>query len=98
MKSILDTESGTCFCCGSMGQTQEHHIFYGPNRHLSEKYGLKVYLCLGHHILGREAVHGGNRELDQQLKETGQRAFEARHGSRKQFLKIFGRNYLEKIE
>ena len=35
----------------------EHHIFGGSNRDKSEATGLKVYLCLDHHVNGKEAVH-----------------------------------------
>lgn len=95
MKSILDTTKGICYECHQNGPTQEHHIFYGTaNRKLSEKYGLKVYLCLKHHQDSREGVHGRNRELDQKLKKKAQIAFEQKHGSRVDFINIFGRNCL----
>lgn len=40
--SILGSRKGRCYMCSRCGQTQEHHIFGGPNRTLSEKYGLEV--------------------------------------------------------
>ncbi|MCI6731855.1 MAG: hypothetical protein MR487_05985 [Lachnospiraceae bacterium] len=96
MKSILHTSKEYCFYCGAICQTEEHHIFYGTaNRRLSEKYGLKVYLCIRHHRVYPESVHGGNRDLDRILKEAGQKAFEKRFGNREEFRKIFGKNYLE---
>lgn len=99
MKSIMDTQKGTCYVCGRSCESQEHHIFYGTaNRNLSEKYGLKVYLCLNHHTAGPEAIHNGNEELSRRLKQEGQRAFESRHGSRSDFMRIFGKNYLEENE
>lgn len=98
MKSIMNTQKGICYVCGRRGFTQEHHIFYGTaNRRLSERYGLKVHLGLEHHIVGPEAVHNGNEELNRKLKQEAQRAFESQHGSRKQFMEIFGRNYLEDV-
>jgi hypothetical protein len=51
MKSIIQLNKNYCYICRE--QTgyiverrglEEHHIFGGPNRKLSEKYGLKVYL------------------------------------------------------
>lgn len=74
----------------------EHHIFDGANRIHSEEYGLKVYLCPSHHISGwgPEAVHS-NAEIMKQLQQIGQQAFENQIGSRQEFMKIFGRNYLE---
>lgn len=82
MKSIMhDKNDGTCYLCMllhgdySRKTTQEHHVFYGTaNRRLSEKYGLKVYLCLAHHEYGPEAVHQ-NREICLMLKRTAKKAF-----------------------
>ncbi|WP_055299877.1 hypothetical protein [Anaerobutyricum hallii] len=71
----------------------EHHIFGGSNRDKSEAEGLKVYLCLEHHISGKEAVHN-NAELMRELRQDGQRAFEQNH-TREEFMKMFGKNYLE---
>lgn len=96
MRSILNTEKGVCYYCQIQSQTEKHHIFYGnPNRKLSERYGLWVYLCLEHHRTSPKAVHAGCREIDQALKVAGQRAFENRHGNRQDFVRIFGKNYLE---
>lgn len=36
---------GTCFLCGKTGWLEEHHVYPGPFRDKSEKYGLKVGLC-----------------------------------------------------
>ena len=84
---------GRCYLCSRCGQTQEHHIFGGPNRTLSEKYGLKVYLCLECHATGKHAVHRDKAVMDE-LHRQGQEAFEEQLGSRKVFMQIFGRNYL----
>ena len=49
MKSIMEPKGcKTCYACGREGIDLEvHHIFYGTaNRRLSEKYGLKVHLCI----------------------------------------------------
>ena len=40
--SILGSQKGWCYLCGRCTNTQVHHIFGGPNRTLSEEYGLKV--------------------------------------------------------
>lgn len=55
--------------------------------------GLKVYLCLEHHISGKEAVHN-NAEMMRLLREDGQKAFEQNH-TREEFMELFGKNYLE---
>lgn len=64
----------------------------GSNRKWSEKYGLTVYLCCECHR-GRSGVHF-NAEIMDELHKTGQQAFE-KHHTRAEFMKIFGRNYLE---
>lgn len=43
MKSIMQTEK-QCYITGRTSGLQEHHVFEGKNRKLSEKYGLKVWL------------------------------------------------------
>ena len=91
--SILGSRKGCCYLCGKYGQTDEHHIFGGPNRMLSEQYGLKVDLCLECHRFGKHAVHKDHAVMDE-LHRQGQEAFERQVGSREEFMKIFGRNYL----
>lgn len=82
-----------CFVCKTIYNLHNHHIFYGTaNRRLSEKYGLKVWLCGNHHNLSNEGVHF-NRKLDLYIKKIGQAAFEKTH-TREEFMKIFGKNYL----
>lgn len=101
-KSILhDYKNFDCYLCRMFGDysikggMQEHHIFGGPNRHLSEKFGLKVKLCFKHHgQRGPDDVHrpdlNGYSDL---LKQKGQRAFEERY-SHEKFMEVFGKNYL----
>lgn len=95
MKTIMNTIKGMCYICGSIGPTEEHHIFPGtPNRKNSEKYGLKVYLCPECHRTGKKAVHNCKKTMDK-IKQDGQRTFEDVHGTREEFMKIFGKNWLE---
>lgn len=104
MKSILHEKDGTCYLCIKLhdvydryGYVEEHHVFGGnPGRKLSEKHGLKVYLCVAHHREGPEAVHQ-NQENNEILKRDAQEAFERTH-SREEFMGIFGRNWLEQEE
>ena len=91
--SILNSQKGTCFLCGKHIQTEEHHIFGGANRSLSEEYGLEVHLCMECHRTGKNAVHSNKNTMDY-LHRIGQEAFERRIGSKEEFMKIFGRNYL----
>ena len=49
-------------------------IFGTANRRLSERYGLKVYLCPDHHRTGTMAVHR-NAEVAEILIKAAQIAF-----------------------
>ena len=88
-----------CFLCGRNGATDpldRHHIFGGPLRKKSERLGLWVYLCHNRcHIFGPRAAHQ-NRETMQKLHEYGQRkAMEEQGWTTDDFIREFGRNYLE---
>ena len=94
MKSVLQSEK-ECYVCGTTHNLHDHHILFGkPNRSLSEKRGLKVWLCMYHHTGSNEAVHN-NRVLDLKLKKHAQKYYEEHYGSREDFIKEFGRNYLD---
>lgn len=90
----------TCYLCMMLhaddsikAVLQEHHIFGGTaNRKISERYGIKVYLCLDHHLTGTEAVHR-NAGVAILLKQEGQRIFQRRYPDM-DFMKIFGKSYL----
>ncbi len=90
MKSIIQ-EDKDCLFCGRT-PTEEHHCFGGANRKLSEKYGLKVYLCHNHHNEPPFGVHFNKENMDK-IRRIAQRKFEETH-TREEFIKIFGRNYL----
>ena len=100
MKSIMQNkEDGTCYLCMMLNSDyqkrdnlEEHHVFMGPSRRNSEKYGLKVYLCNQHHTNGKEAVHV-SYEVCRILQSAGQQAFMKKYPD-KDFMKIFGKNYL----
>lgn len=96
MKKSIVEEEQECFICGYKGYLERHHIYGGPNRKLSEKYGLTIHLCYKHHQDSREGVHH-NAPLMRKLHETGQRAFEKEH-NREEFRRIFGINYLDDTE
>jgi hypothetical protein len=68
MNSILQDKK-ECFRCHNADQLEIHHIFFGnANRKLSERDGLKVYLCAKHHR-GVYGVHGKyGKDLNLYLK------------------------------
>lgn len=92
MKSIIQKDK-ECYVCGVTFPIHEHHIFGGNKRKLSEKYGIKVFLCWNHHE-GTYGVHGRDgKELAEKLHKLGQEAFEEAYPDL-DFLEIFGKNYI----
>lgn len=85
-----------CFLCGRTTGLDRHHIFGGPYRKKSEKYGLTVDLCHDScHIFGPNSVHQ-NRETMLRIKRYGQKkAMEENGWSTEDFIREFGKNYLE---
>lgn len=103
MKSIMQpydrSRGSSCYLCQKLNgdywdkYTEEHHAIGGTaNRKLSEKYGLKVRLCIYHHREGREAVHNNINNM-RLLQKDAQLAFE-QHYPNLSFRDIFGMNYL----
>ena len=82
-----------CLVCGTTYNLHDHHIFFGPNRKISEKTGMKVYLCAFHLNCSSNGVHN-NREFDLELKKLAQRIFESDR-SHEEFMQLFGKNYLK---
>lgn len=71
-------------------------IYCAKQRSLSEKYGLKCYLCPDHHRNGPEAAHR-NADVSEILYKTAQAAFEKRWGQ-EFFFEKFKRNWLTEEE
>lgn len=91
-KSIMPAnEKGRCYICDRKCPTQEHHIFGGANRKISDREGLTVYLCADCHT-GNQGVHR-NKELMDYMHRLGQIVYEEKH-TRQEFMQLFGRNYL----
>lgn len=93
MNSIIQSEK-RCYVTGTTSNLDEHHCFKGFRRKLSERYGLKVWLRHDIHL----DMHDHRKPyetLENELKEVAQRAFEENGGTREQFLRIFGANYLD---
>ena len=97
MKSIMQIPDGRCYLCEMLGdysekRTEVHHCIFGTSgRKLSERYGLKVYLCPEHHRTGKQAVHN-NHLVAALLQDKAQAAFDNYFKSYDFFVK-FGRNY-----
>lgn len=94
-KSIIQTER-ECWKCHNTQGLELHHIFFGTaNRKLSDEDGLVVFLCYDHHR-GAQGVHNNNKKLNLELKQTAELAFLSHYDKTiEDFIKKYGRNYLE---
>lgn len=92
-KSIITDDMEHCSECRSP-YVEVHHCLHGTaNRKLADKYKLVVPLCVDHHTASKNSVHR-NPNLDLKYKMLAQEAFEAKKGSREDFIRIFGKSYL----
>ena len=90
-ESILQNEK-ECWFCGRTNGLECHHVFEGTaNRKISEKYGLKVWLCHEHHTGDGGAQY--DRERNLQLKQAAQKEFEQLH-SHEEWMRLIRKNYL----
>lgn len=91
-KSVFTDDLEHCYLCGKPRE-HLHEIIYGKNRINSIKYNFVLPLCANHHT-GKDGIHF-NKELDLYYKRLCQIYFENNIGNRKEFIKVFRRNYLE---
>ena len=97
----MQEKDGTCYLCKKFEMDydtkpcDEHHAIYGfANRKLSEKYGLKVYLCREkHHEYGKMSVHQ-NPHIRKLVCADAQIAFN-RYYPGLDFKSIFGKNWID---
>lgn len=90
--------TGECFLCGNYETVEKHHIFGGPFRSKADKLGLTVMLCPWCHQYDADSAHksGETRKI---LHKYGQRKAMAEQGwSVDEFIREFGRNYLDADE
>lgn len=92
-KSIIQKEK-ECYICGTNVWLEEHHVFGGANRKISEKYGLKIWLCHRHHNEVPDGIHF-DKWLRNRVKEDTQKLFMKYYNkSEEEFRQIFGKSYL----
>lgn len=93
--SVLQGKTKECYITGRTGCLHKHHIYFGHgNRAISDKHGFWVWLIPELHNMSDEGIHNGNKELDQQLKEECQAAYEASGHTREEFRALIGKSYL----
>lgn len=97
MRSVFTEDLGTCYYTGRTDHTEVHHIYPGPCRSASTRYGYVLPLHASIHPNGAFCTLSPERRryIDLQMRQMAQRHFEREHGTREQFRQIFGRNYLE---
>ena len=89
--SIIVENMENCVECGQRG-VELHEVFFGnSNRKNSIEYGLVIPLCSYHHRNSPNGIHF-NKELNYKYRKIAQKKFEETYD--KEFIKIFGRNYL----
>ena len=101
MDSIIQKDREHCFICGRNAHAdyfglEEHHCLEGyGRRNLSEKYGLKIYICGDRcHRNGEDSVHK-NAKVDRAVKQIAQRRAMRHYGwNTEEFIQIFRKNYL----
>ena len=92
MESIIQRKK-ECYVCRKQGELHYHHVFGGSNRNLSEKYGMKVWLCPDHHNMSDRGVHF-DRMLDLEIKCDCQDEWIKSGKSKKEFMQVFGKWWL----
>lgn len=95
MKSIIQKDRDYCYLCGmnsNLEPLDEHHVYAGGNRKLSEKYGLKVYLH--HWKCHLNGVHRDGDMADKLKADVQEQAMKYYGWTVDDFIEIFGRNYI----
>lgn len=98
MDSIIQKDKSHCLMCGGNGGywgIEEHHVFSGYGiRPLSEKYGLKVYLCHHCHNEPPNGVHQNKKRRLLLQRVVQKRAMQHYGWTTEEFIRIFGKNYI----
>lgn len=68
----------------------KHHVLAGKNRKLADEDGLVIFLTATQH----EEIHRNRNGVWDMAKQEAQRAYEAKIGSRMDFIGRYGKNYL----
>lgn len=95
--SILTDNLEQCIECGRYG-INKHEIFYGTGkRKISIKYGLVIPLCQAehHNQYDCKGIHFDTVLCEKWHKIGQQKAMEHYDWTVEDFIKIFGRNYLD---
>lgn len=87
--------TGECFLCGNYETVERHHLFGGPFRKKADRLKLTVMLCPWCHQIDPDSAHK-SAETRLYLHKYGQRKAMREQGwSVEDFVREFGKNYLE---
>ena len=92
LTSVFTEDMDHCMFTGN-APVERHHIFGGANKERSEKYGFIAPLRPDLHPNG---VFAGKdvKSVDLALKTKAQAYYEEHYGTRKDFIREFGKSYL----
>ena len=97
--SIIQEDIGFCYCCGKRcGKLDRHEPFGGAYRDKSKRLGLWISLCHYPCHEGRTGAHGDPVVNAEYRKEAQRAAMRAYGWSIKDFIREFGKNYLDETE
>jgi hypothetical protein len=93
--SVFTDDMEHCIETGTP-QCHRHHIFPGVNRKKCEIYGFVIPIAYYLHEFQEGSIHNNpNEGLDLKWKQKAQMYYEEHHGSRENFIKLFGRSWLD---
>ena len=95
--SLLQGREKVCYITGRVDNLHKHHIFSGPRRAASDKYGFWVWLTADIHNVRPESVHRNGWELRRRIQKDCERAFLKDH-TMAEWMEMIGKNYLEEEE
>lgn len=79
--SVFTDDMDHCYFTGTP-YCHRHHIFYGPCRSMSEKYGFVIPIAYYLHENYPDSVHQNpNKGIDLELKQMAQKYFEEHYGT-----------------
>lgn len=93
MKSIIQNEK-VCYLTGSYNGLHEHHVFGGPCRKISERYGLKIWLRADWHVNTDYCIHNDRILRERVQKEIQEIAMQHYGWSLEEWIQIFGRSFI----
>lgn len=91
--SIFTDDLSICHITGYKGAVP-HHVFNGSNKALSEKFGFILPLRPDWHTVSNYSIHQ-DRRLEVKYKAICERYFLNHYGTQEEFIKLFGRSWLE---